>query len=993
MSSIVNRIRVLCLALVVIVALPLVGIHPSVVQSQLNNIAQPVEENAVLSYTDLPLLFIENQGQVDTDVPYYVKGQGQTVLLTKDGIVFDLTNNKMDRLSFSINFVNTNKNLNITAKNKDVCVINYLVGNDPAKWKTNLPTFREVVYHDIYPDIDLRLYGDNGTLRYDFIVKTGANVSNIILAYNGIDTLSIDKGELVATVASGDSRQQKPYLYQQINNQKIQVEGGFILLNEKTYGFEAENYDTSQTLIIDPTLVYSTYFGGSGDDSANSVAFGSPSGHVYIGGNTTSTNFPVKNGYLGSYQGGTRDAFVAEIDMTLTGASSLVYCTYIGGSGDDVVNGIGVTQSGTVYLTGSTTSANFPMKNGYQVTAGGGQDTFLATLIPGGSGFSYSTYFGGTGNDYSNGMTIDSSTGIAYITGSSTSTNLPTKNAYQTTLSGQQDAFVSGINPSLTGTAGLVYSSYLGGSGVDIANSITLLSADWGVTLYIGGETTSTNFPTKGNPHPMQDQFLGTQDGFVAAFFPFSIGASSLYYSSYLGGAGMNSVTTVGICDTGCLYAVGWTDNSFFPMMLTPYQSYQGGIDTFFVRIAPSGYSQYFSTFLGGSSDDYPNNMYSDYHSGTAVITGYTTSSNFPVKNSVDSSINGLKDVFAVRVNPFVMPDPDNPLHPYANFMLFSSYLGGSGNEIGRGITVDDYGGVLITGETTSSNFPTLNQYQTNLKGTGDAFIVRIGGVFASVTTESATGITVTSARLNGNLTALGTGWGAYGTNVSFEWGTSPGVYSNTTASQSMSALGVFYNDVTGLTPNTTYYFRAKVAGDGITYGVEKTFTSTASSNITVNLSVSLQGGARPDAGYVIPLTVKFFAPGANVLTESPLFQSTVTTTKSDTTAIAQVTGVPAGNYDVTVVSAHTLVNVKLNVSIASPGITLNMGILLEGNANDDNIINMLDFSTLATSFGTSSGVAGYDPRADFDRNGQVNMLDFSLLASNYSKTAPVIIP
>jgi hypothetical protein len=195
--------------------------------------------------------------------------------------------------------------------------------------------------------------------------------------------------------------------------------------------------------------------------------------------------------------------------------------------------------------------------------------------------------------------------------------------------------------------------------------------------------------------------------------------------------------------------------------------------------------------------------------------------------------------------------------------------------------------------------------------------------------------------------------------------------------------LLVFNSDVTGDLDNSLGWWTLK---SGVV-------SPPPPSSITANLSVVLQGGSRTDAGYAIPLTVKFFTPGANVLTESPLFQSTVTTTKSDTTAIAQVTGVPAGNYDVTVVSAHTLVNVKLNVSIASPGITLNMGILLEGNANDDNIINMLDFSTLATSFGTSSGVAGYDPRADFDRNGQVNMLDFSLLASNYSKTAPVIIP
>lgn len=999
-----NRIHVACLALAIILALPFFGAQVSPTLSQSSSILQSVEESAIQSYADLPLLFIENRGQVDTDVSYYVKGQGQTVLFTRDGIVFDIpydqresdfSTNKTDRLAYGINFVNANESLNITGVSKDAGVINYLMGDDPGKWKTNLPTYREVVYSDIYPGIDLRLYGDNGALRYDFIVKPGAGVNDITLAYNGIDTLSIDDGDLVAATAFGDSRQQKPYLFQQIDNQKVPIKGGFKLLDGNTYGFEAGNYDASRTLIIDPLLAYSTYLGGSGDDSANSIAFGGPSGHVYIGGNTTSTNFPVKNAYLGAYQGGTRDGFVAEIDISLSGAPSLVYCTYIGGNGDDTVNGIGVTSSGSVYLTGSTASANFPITtNGYQVTAGGGQDAFLATLIPAGSGFSYSTYLGGSGNDSSNGITVDPSTGIAYITGSTASTNFPLKNAYQTTQMGLQDAFVAGINPALTGNTSLIYSSYLGGSGTDIANSNTMLSADWGVVVYIGGETTSSDFPTKGTPHPMQDQFWGTQDGFVAAFIPASSGAVSLYFSSYLGGAGQNSVTAVGICDTGCLYAIGWTDNGAFPMMVTPYQSYQGGIDTFFVRIAPSGYQQYFSTYMGGAGDDYPNSVYSDYDSGTAVITGYTTSSNFPVKNASDSIINGQKDAFVVRVNPFVMPDPDNPLHPYANFMLFGSYLGGSNDDIGRGIAVDNHGGVLIAGETASSNFPVNNGYLSAYQGgVRDAFIVRIGEVFASVTTGEATNKTTASARLNGNLVSQGTGWGAGVTQVSFEWSTTPGVYSHTTASQEIPApaLDSFYTDITGLTQGATYYFRAKVVGDGITYGVEKTFTTTSLSNTT--LSVVLQGGSRPDAGWIIPLTVKFFTPGANVLTATPVYQFAVTTTKSGTTAVAQVTGVIAGNYDVTVVSAHTLVNVKLNVAISSSSTALNMGTLLEGNANDDNIINILDFGILAASYGKSLGIAGYDARADFDRSGLVNIIDFGLLAVNYGKTAPVIVP
>jgi hypothetical protein len=299
---------------------------------------------------------------------------------------------------------------------------------------------------------------------------------------------------------------------------------------------------------------------------------------------------------------------------------------------------------------------------------------------------------------------------------------------------------------------------------------------------------------------------------------------------------------------------------------------------------------------------------------------------------------------------------------------------------------------VLITGETTSSNFPILNPYQANLQGTArDSFLARIVEVFASVTTGDATNKTGSSARLNGNLIAQGTGWGADVTRVSFEWGTAPGVYSHTTAPQEMPApaLGSFYADISGLTPVSTYYYRAKVVGDGTTYGIERTFITTTSSGITVSLSMVLQGGSRPDAGWVIPLTVKFFTPGANVLTAAPVYQFTPTTTKSGTTAVAQVAGITAGNYDITIVSAHTLINVKRNVAISAPGTSLDMGTLLEGNANDDNVLNIQDFGIMAASYGKSSGDAGYDPRADFDRNGRVNIADFGLLAANYGKSAP----
>lgn len=262
------------------------------------------------------------------------------------------------------------------------------------------------------------------------------------------------------------------------------------------------------------------------------------------------------------------------------------------------------------------------------------------------------------------------------------------------------------------------------------------------------------------------------------------------------------------------------------------------------------------------------------------------------------------------------------------------------------------------------------------------------------VVTGNATDITTTTTILNGILMEKGTSTNVL---VSFQWGLTD-KYTSETTKVSGNNTGPFSFKLTGLSANTTYHYRAIAYGDGANCGTDGIFKSAIHDEANVNINVTLQGGSRPDSGWVVPLTVKFFISGnttpVDVLTATPISTFNLTTARSgNTTASSQVTGVIPGTYDITVTSPHCLTNVKRGVVIAAPSSTINMGTLLEGNANDDNKINIQDFGVLAASYGKSSVDTGFDTRADFDRNNKINITDFGLLAANYGKYAPIEIP
>ena len=438
------------------------------------------------SYGKLPLSFIENRGQVDARAGYYAKLSNQSIYFTKEGIVFDFTKREEsskgeinsgkpdkqigERMVFSLNFENSCKDVKLSAVDKLEGKVNYFTG-DKKNWKVDIPTYKEVVYTDVYKGIDLRVYGTGKALEYDFVVNPGADPNDIFLSYKGINGLTTnEEGELVIDTPFGDLKESKPYIYQEIDGKRAVVEGRFVINKgelsnaEKTKSVEANNsngkqvfyafnvgsYNRDYALIIDPVLLYSTYLGGSDREIGRGIAVDS-SGNAYVTGNTHSLDFPTINAFQNSKGGGVfgTDAFVAKLNPS---GNVLIYSTYLGGSDNtDAGRGIAVDSSGNAYVTGVTFSPDFPTVNAFQDTLAGDADAFVTKLNPFGNGLVYSTFLGGSEGESGSGIAVDSS-GNAYVTGRTFgSEDFPTVNAFQDTLAGTSDAFVTKLNASGNG--------------------------------------------------------------------------------------------------------------------------------------------------------------------------------------------------------------------------------------------------------------------------------------------------------------------------------------------------------------------------------------------------------------------------------------------------------------------------------------------------------------------------------------------------------------
>ena len=661
---------------------------------------------------NIPLSFEPNLGQAPSEVRYLARGSSYTLYLAGGETVLTARERPPVRTRLS----GANLSARITGEAPQAFTSNYFVGNDPRNWHSSVPNYGRVRYTDVYPGIDLVYYGKDGRLEYDWIVAPGADPARIRMTFEGTGQIRIDKhGDLVIKAGNSEYRHRRPLVYQELDGRRVPVAGAWTL-HGREGSFRIGNYDHRNQLVIDPPLEYSTYLGGNGLDYAYAVAVDSI-GNTYVTGGAGSANFPTTAPLQSSLKGA-EDVFVTKINPN---GSAKMYSTYLGGGGPDEGHGIAVDVQGNAYITGSTGSLDFPTKNAIQGTQGGSGDAFVAKLNPSGSALVYSTYLGGNAIDSGSAIALDAA-GNAYVVGSTFSANFPTKNPFQAAKGAQEDAFVAKINAA--GTA-WVYATYLGGNNVDEGNAIAVDAAG---SAYVTGYTASTDFPLQS---PLRGSNAGSVDAFITKINP---AGSALVYSTYLGGSGTDYGTAIAVDSSGNAYVTGPVASDDFPLA-NPIDNTLGSHavdDAFVAKFNPAGSALIYSTYLGGGSEDAPYALAID-QAGNVYVTGRTNSSDFPLTNPIQTTRFAF-DMFVTEINAA------------GSARLFSTFLGGTGSESGRGIAVDKLGNIHVAGEGTSTDFPMVKPLQGTSGGGSapqDGLVLLLGD------TAPSSGSVITSASDN----------------------------------------------------------------------------------------------------------------------------------------------------------------------------------------------------------------------------------------------------
>jgi hypothetical protein len=755
---------------------PIASNHTAALIQPATALSAAQKQNLTRAYGALPLAFEANQGQTAPEVRYQARGQGYQLFLTNQEAVLTLrqpasTGKKSVKEAsllagrarrkpqvaakasvLRVHFDGANSETEIAGTKQLPGKTNYLIGNDRSKWHTDIPSYAEVRYQGIYPGVDVLFYGRDQRLEYDFVVAPGADAKAIALSISGARKLEIDsRGDVLMSVAGAKVALRKPLIYQEVNGERREIAGNYAIGSDRRIHFAVAEYDHTQPLTIDPILDYSTFLGGSGTfgDLATGLALDA-SGNAYLVGATTSTDFPQVNaestppGDIAAE--GT--AFVAELGPDGT---TLLYSTYLGGSGNgsfgEFGEGIAVDTASpaNVYVTGDTFSPDFPVSTnafigqpGTTGTANGGS-AFVTKLNPsltGAAQLIYSTYLGGDTFDDGHGIAVDA-TGNIYVVGVTESTDFPPVHALPYSANAAGTAFLSEINPSaLTGPASLVFSTYLGGSGVGSAvlfgDSAAGLAFGGSNEVYITGTTTSADFPTHGT------QVNACRATGVAFLTEINVATPAVTYSTCLGGTTEDLGNAIALGPTNLVYLAGQTFSANFPTVPAgntipaPAGSPNVNDSVGFVSVinATTGALTY-STLLGGNNGDYAAAIAVDSN-GNAYVTGFTGSAvGFPITQGAyqtsDNNTNGT--TFITELNPA----GGNATAQ----LLYSTYLGGSkgtGNaafaaDIGLGIALQS-GNVYVDGEAGTADFPiTGGAYQTTfnaIAGETNAFAAEL---------------------------------------------------------------------------------------------------------------------------------------------------------------------------------------------------------------------------------------------------------------------------
>jgi hypothetical protein len=686
---------------------------------------QGVAKNAVEEFTKTSVAFTENRGQWRDDVLFRARQKGAAFFFCRNEVTYlflrsadesfgektgplpmmsatpewpECRGHSKEALIIEAQFVGSNAEPEIITDNLLPHRCNYFYGNDSDTWVTGVRNYSGIVYKQLWPGIDLAYHSGREAVKYDLIVHPGADISEIRIRYIGIQELAVSKsGDLEIRTSYGRLYEKKPYIYQEIDGMVCEISGRYTKYGPNVFGFELDElYNRTEPVLIDPELVYSTFLGGADIEWPGGISVDS-SGSVYVMGSTASVDFPVAHPYDGSYNGGT-DVFITKLSSS---GDSLVYSTFLGGPNQDLGSGIDIDDSGNTYLTGQTMSADFPTVNAYDNSYNGEGDVFVAKLSPTGDSLLYCTFLGGSDYDFGRNIVVDSDH-RTHVTGESYSSDFPLVNPFDET-NNDVDAFLTRLSAS---GDSILYSTYLGGTGGD---------GGWGIAVNIFdetcvvGQTLSSDFPTV---NPYDDSHNGHFDVFVAKF---STSDDSFIYSTYLGGGNEDRSFAVGLDNSGCAYVTGIAKSPDFPMV-NPYDAtMDGDWDAFVTKFSQWGDSLQYSTFLGGGDHDSGWGIAVD-SSGRAFITGITLSSDFPVQNPFDGSFNGGSywgDAFVTEFSPS------------GHILEYSTYIGGTDEDLGHDIALGAFGDFHVVGETWSSDFPILNAYDESLGGNNDAFILK----------------------------------------------------------------------------------------------------------------------------------------------------------------------------------------------------------------------------------------------------------------------------
>lgn len=592
---------------------------------------------------------------------------------------------------------------------------NYLRGTDPSAWQSDVPSYSSVTQSGVYNGVDLVWHGlSDGATRYDFVVQPNADPNQIKLTFNGADKLQLDRdGNLLIETEAGMMVQNKPFTYQDTENERKTVASNFVI-SGKSVSFNLGEYDRSKPLTIDPivnlsNLAYSTFVGGTTNEQVYDVAVDAD-GYTYITGFTGTSGFPVTPGAYDPTGNGFIDVFVTKIAKD---GSGLVFSTFLGGTDNDQGRSIALDIKNNVFVLGTTKSTNFPITaNTYDTTANGDEDVFVTKLKADGTGLLYSTYLGSTGIEDGGAIAIDVN-GAAYITGMTNSTGFPvTPGAFDTSWNGYYDAFVAKLSPK--GNT-LEFSTFLGGTSAEYTRGLAL---DKDNNVYVTGYTQlepPITFPT--TPGAYDISHNGDFDVYVTKLNPTG---TSLVYSTFIGESGGDYASNIAVNSKGQAYVTGSTKNPNYPTTAGSYDvSFNGGDrDVFVTKLEADGSKLVFSTFLGGSDSENGYSIALDVENNV-YVSSYTRSPNYPVTiNPYDLSYNGSFDS-AMSV-----------LNPKGIGLLYSTYIGGDGNDTTPYLALDPTGNVYLSGIASHNtiDYPTTpGAFDQTHNGFYDVFVTKFG--------------------------------------------------------------------------------------------------------------------------------------------------------------------------------------------------------------------------------------------------------------------------